>query len=104
MGDGPVDACFRAINEVVKVTVELREYRVQEVTAGIDALGEVNVRVRRGPHLASGHGADTDVIVASARAYLNALNKLVELGEQPRAKPEDVVVDELPVAAAGGMP
>ncbi|MHB8507607.1 MAG: 2-isopropylmalate synthase [Candidatus Dormibacteria bacterium] len=104
MGDGPVDACFRAINEVVKIPVELREYRVQEVTAGIDALGEVNVRVRRGPHLASGHGADTDVIVASARAYLNALNKLAELGEQERPRPEDSSVVEVPVAAAGGVP
>jgi 2-isopropylmalate synthase len=88
-GDGPVDATYRAINQIVAVPNELREFRIQEVTAGIDAVGEVNVRVRRGPHLASGHGADTDIMVASARAYLNALNKLVELGEERRAKPTD---------------
>ncbi|MEA2647206.1 MAG: 2-isopropylmalate synthase [Chloroflexota bacterium] len=89
MGDGPVDAAYKAINQIVQLPNELKEYRVQEVTAGIDAVGEVNVRVRRGPHLASGHGADTDILVASARAYINALNKLVDLGDEPRLKPED---------------
>jgi 2-isopropylmalate synthase len=88
-GDGPVDATYRAINDIVEVPNKLEEFRVQEVTAGIDAVGEVNVRVRRGPNLASGHGADTDILVAAARAYLNALNKLVALGDQPRIKPED---------------
>jgi 2-isopropylmalate synthase len=99
-GDGPVDASYRAINQIVSVPNELREFRVQEVTAGIDAVGEVNVRVRRGPHLASGHGADTDILVASARAYLNALNKLVELGDERRAKPTDL--GEPSRQAAGG--
>jgi 2-isopropylmalate synthase len=88
MGDGPVDATYRAINDIVQVPNKLEEFRVQEVTAGIDAVGEVNVRVRKGPHLASGHGADTDILVAAARAYLNALNKLVSLGDAPRVKPE----------------
>jgi 2-isopropylmalate synthase len=102
-GDGPVDATYRAINQIVSVPNELREFRIQEVTAGIDAVGEVNVRVRRGPHLASGHGADTDILVASARAYLNALNKLVELGHERRAKPTDLhAVQSAP--AAGAVP
>ncbi|MGB2941028.1 MAG: 2-isopropylmalate synthase [Candidatus Dormiibacterota bacterium] len=100
MGDGPVDAAYAAINAIVKLPNELKEYRVQEVTAGIDAVGEVNVRVRRGPHLASGHGADTDILVASARAYINALNKLVDLGDTPRIKPEDSGAAQ-PAAAAG---
>ncbi|MGB2940075.1 MAG: 2-isopropylmalate synthase [Candidatus Dormiibacterota bacterium] len=100
MGDGPVDATYAAINEIVKLPNELKEYRVQEVTAGIDAVGEVNVRVRRGAHLASGHGADTDILVASARAYINALNKLVALGDEPRIKPEDSSAAQ-PAAAAG---
>ncbi|MEA2683627.1 MAG: 2-isopropylmalate synthase [Chloroflexota bacterium] len=88
MGDGPVDATYRAINNVVQLECELNEFRVQEVTEGISALGEVNVRVRRGPHIASGHGSDTDILVAAARAYLNALNKLVELGDERKMTPE----------------
>ena len=100
MGDGPVDAAYAAINQIVQLPNELKEYRVQEVTAGIDAVGEVNVRVRRGPHIASGHGADTDILVASARAYINALNKLVDLGDEPRIKPEDSSAAQ-PAAAAG---
>ncbi|MDP9325721.1 MAG: 2-isopropylmalate synthase, partial [Candidatus Dormibacteraeota bacterium] len=100
MGDGPVDAAYAAINQIVKLPNELKEYRVQEVTAGIDAVGEVNVRVRRGPHLASGHGADTDILVASARAYINALNKLVAIGDVPRIKPEDSGAAQ-PATAAG---
>jgi 2-isopropylmalate synthase len=100
MGDGPVDAAYAAINQIVQLPNELKEYRVQEVTAGIDAVGEVNVRVRRGPHLASGHGADTDILVASARAYINALNKLVDLGDNPRVKPEDSAAAQ-PAAASG---
>jgi 2-isopropylmalate synthase len=89
VGDGPVDATYRAINAIVALPNELKEYRVQDVTAGTDAVGEVNVRIRRGPHIASGHGADTDILVASARAYLNGLNKLVGMEAEPRIKPED---------------
>jgi len=99
-GDGPVDAAYRAINDIVRTPNKLEEFRVQEVTAGIDAVGEVNVRVRRDEHLASGHGADTDILVAAAKAYLNALNKLVALSANPRVKPEDSAA----VAAAGGTP
>ena len=89
MGDGPVDAAYRAINEIVHIPNKLEEFRVQEVTAGIDAVGEVNVRVRGGENLCSGHGADTDILVAAAKAYLNALNKLVALASSPRVKPEN---------------
>ena len=100
LGDGPVDATYRAINEVVQLPNELKEFRVQEVTAGIDAVGEVNVRVRRGSQVASGHGADTDILVAAARAYLNALNQLVGMDAEPRIKPEDSAAAR-PSAAAG---
>jgi 2-isopropylmalate synthase len=99
IGDGPVDATYRAINDIVQLDNELKEFRVQEVTAGISALGEVNVRVRRGPHVASGHGADTDILVAAARAYLNALNKLVELGDTKKMTPETSSAAEVAVAA-----
>jgi len=102
MGDGPIDAAYRAINQIVQLENELKEFRIQEVTAGIAALGEVNVRVRRGPHVASGHGSDTDILVAAARAYLNALNKLVELGDVKKMTPE--TSSSAPVAVAAGTP
>jgi 2-isopropylmalate synthase len=77
-GTGPVDAAYKAIDRVFGVSVKLNEYVVQAVTAGIDALGEVTVRVQHEGRVYSGHAANTDVVVASARAYVNALNRLVE--------------------------
>jgi 2-isopropylmalate synthase len=104
-GDGPVDATFAAINAVVQVENVLEEYAVQAVTAGIDAVGRVAVRVRRDDRLAVGHGADTDIIVASARAYLRALDKLSDALPGPRLTPENSGSGETaeapePVAAA----
>ncbi len=78
IGDGPVDAAYRAINSLCKVEGELEEFAVQAVTAGIDAVGEVSVRLRRNGARASGHGADTDIIVAAAKAYVHALNRMAE--------------------------
>ncbi|TVQ45351.1 MAG: 2-isopropylmalate synthase [Gloeocapsa sp. DLM2.Bin57] len=76
IGTGPVDAVYKAINRVVQVPNELIEFSVQSVTAGIDAMGEVTIRLRHQDRIYSGHSADTDIIVASARAYINALNRL----------------------------
>ena len=76
IGTGPVDAIYKAINRVVNVPNQLIEYSVQSVTAGIDAIGEVTIRLRHEGKVYSGHSANTDVIVASARAYVNALNRL----------------------------
>lgn len=76
IGTGPVDAVYRAINRVVNVPNELIEFSVQSVTAGIDALGEVTIRLRHENRIFSGHAANTDIIVASAHAYINALNRL----------------------------
>jgi len=81
IGTGPVDAAFRAIDQLVEVDATLIEYDVHSVTAGIDALGEVTVRIKEagvvdGP-VFGGYGADTDIITASAQAYLGALNRLV---------------------------
>ncbi len=76
IGTGPVDAVYRAINRVVNVPNELIEFSVQSVTAGIDALGEVTIRLRYQERVFSGHAANTDIIVASAQAYVNALNRL----------------------------
>jgi 2-isopropylmalate synthase len=80
IGTGPVDATYQAIDAIVKAPNTLVEYRVAAITEGIDALGEVTVRIRRdenGKRTFGGHGADTDVIVASAKAYLAALNKML---------------------------
>ncbi len=76
IGTGPVDAIYKAINRVVQVPNELIEFSVQSVTAGIDAMGEVTIRLRYQNKVYSGHAANTDIIVASARAYLKALNRL----------------------------
>ncbi len=76
IGTGPVDAVYRAINRVVNVPNDLIEFSVQSVTAGIDALGEVTIRLRYESRVFSGHAANTDIIVASAQAYVNALNRL----------------------------
>jgi 2-isopropylmalate synthase len=98
VGTGPVDAVYKAIQDLVNVPCTLLEYSVQSVTEGIDALGEVSVRVT--PHdqgdaadkvnpqyehsrtrVFHGHGANTDVIVASAKAYLAAINRILALRE-----------------------
>ena len=75
-GTGPVDAVYKAVDKVVGESVHLKEYVVQAVTAGIDALGEVTVRIDADGRVYSGNAANTDVVVASARAYVNALNRL----------------------------
>ncbi len=91
IGTGPVDATYKAINAIVNTPNTLLEFNIHAITEGIDALGEVTVRVqgnnghqtmdaqRELPYsrIYGGHGADTDIIVASAKAYINALNKLV---------------------------
>jgi 2-isopropylmalate synthase len=76
IGTGPVDAIYKAINRIVNIPNELIEYSVQSVTAGIDAMGEVTIRLRHEGRIYSGHAANTDVIVASAKAYVSALNRL----------------------------
>ncbi|NES90309.1 MULTISPECIES: 2-isopropylmalate synthase [unclassified Okeania] len=76
IGTGPVDAVYKAINRVVNVPNDLIEFSVQSVTAGIDAIGEVTIRLRHEGRVYSGHAANTDIIVASAQAYINALNRL----------------------------
>ncbi|MEH1787373.1 MAG: 2-isopropylmalate synthase [Nostoc sp.] len=89
IGTGPVDAVYKAINRVVNVPNELIEFSVQSVTAGIDAIGEVTIRLRYESKVFSGHAANTDIIVASAQAYVNALNRLYA-SLQTQQKPEEV--------------
>lgn len=76
IGTGPVDAIYKAINRVAKVPNELIEFSVQSVTGGIDAMGEVTIRLRYENRVYSGYAANTDIVVASARAYIKALNRL----------------------------
>ena len=77
LGTGPVDAVVRALDSLTEEPNELIEFSVKSVTEGIDALGEVTMRIRREGNLFSGHSADTDVVVAAAQAYINALNRLI---------------------------
>ena len=74
-GTGPVDAVYRAINRVIGVDNKLTEFRVDAVTEGIDALGDVTIRIESEGDAFVGRGSDTDIIVASAKAYMNALNR-----------------------------
>ncbi|MHB1237267.1 MAG: 2-isopropylmalate synthase [Gallionella sp.] len=75
-GGGPVDATFKAIEQIAGSGAELQLYSVNNITSGTDAQGEVTVRLSKGGRIVNGQGADTDIVVASAKAYLNALNKL----------------------------
>jgi 2-isopropylmalate synthase len=77
LGTGPVDAVYQAINRIVRVSNRLTEFTVNSVTEGIDAIGEVLIRIESDGITYTGRGADTDVIVASAKAYMNALNRLL---------------------------
>ena len=75
-GDGPVDATYKAIASITNTKSNLLKFEVKSITGGTDALGEVMVSLEEEDRTVRGHGADTDIIVAAAKAYINALNKL----------------------------
>ena len=81
-GDGPVDAVYRTIAAMTQTKSKLLMFGVNAITGGTDAQGEVSVRVEEEGRTVSGHGADTDIITAAARAYLNALNKLAYIASK----------------------
>ncbi len=85
-GSGPVDAAFKAIESVIDSGADLQLYSVSNITSGTDAQGEVTVRLERGGRIVNGQGADTDIVIASAKAYINALNKILAAAE--RAHPQ----------------
>jgi len=85
-GGGPVDATFKAIESIVKSETELLLFSVSNITSGTDSQGEVTVRLAKGGRIVNGQGADNDIVVASAKAYINALNKL--LSKLERAHPQ----------------
>ena len=82
IGTGPVDAVCEVIDKIIQIPdVKLTEFTVKSVTEGIDAIGEVLIRVESKGITYTGRGADTDIIVASAKAYVNALNRLIAAGK-----------------------
>lgn len=86
-GTGPIDAAYKTINKIVRVESELSEFSVKAVTRGIDALGEVSVRVKaENGEVFTGRGSDGDIIVSSTKAYINALNRLLAAGRARAAK------------------
>ena len=85
-GDGPVDATFNAIKAIVPHEARLPLYQVHAVTEGTDAQAEVSVRLEENGKTVTGRGADTDTMVASARAYVSALNKLAIKRDQVHAQ------------------
>ncbi len=76
MGAGPIDAAFKAVASLVKTKSRLLRFNVSSITGGTDAQGEVTVRLEEDGHVVTGQGADPDIITASVKAYLNALNRL----------------------------
>lgn len=89
-GGGPVDAAFKAIAALIPVESELLLYSVNNITSGTDAQGEVTVRLEKAGRIVNGQGADTDIVIASARAYINALNKILAPVERAHPQGGDV--------------
>ncbi len=87
-GGGPVDAAFKAIESLLETRTDLLLYSVNNITSGTDSQGEVTVRVAKDGRIFNGQGADTDIVIASAKAYVNALNKVLQPIE--RAHPQSV--------------
>ncbi len=85
-GDGPVDAVFKAIELLVASGTQLTLYSVNAITSGTDSQGEVTVRIEKGGRIVNGQGADTDIVIASAKAYINGLNKII--APEQRAHPQ----------------
>jgi 2-isopropylmalate synthase len=76
-GSGPVDAAFKAMESIIQSGCDLQLYSVNNITSGTDAQGEVTVRLEKGGRIVNGQGADTDIVIASAKAYLHGLNKML---------------------------
>jgi 2-isopropylmalate synthase len=90
VGSGPVDATFKAIESIVNSGTILRLYSVNSITSGTDAQGEVTVRLEKGGRIVNGQGADTDIVIASAKAYINACNKILQPRERAHPQAADL--------------
>ncbi len=86
VGAGPVDAIFKTIDQLIKDEVQLVDFSIHSVTGGTDALGEVTIRIQDGHDRFTGRGADLDVLVASAKAYIQAINKMLSRRKDPAIK------------------
>jgi 2-isopropylmalate synthase len=75
-GDGPIDACFKAIDKIVGIKARLEDFRLEAVTSGKDALGHVNLKLMVKNVAYSGSGSSTDIIEAAVKAYIDAVNKI----------------------------
>ncbi|MCC7366531.1 MAG: 2-isopropylmalate synthase [Dehalococcoidia bacterium] len=84
-GTGPVDAVYRAMNRITGLAPELTEFSVKSVTEGIDAQGEVTIRIEQDGRTYSGRASDTDIIVSSAKAYISALNRMLAVNRPAAA-------------------
>ncbi len=85
-GSGPVDATYKAIESLVSSKTELQLYSVNNITSGTDSQGEVTVRLEKAGRIVNGQGSDTDIVIASAKAYVNALNRII--APEVRAHPQ----------------
>ncbi|MGE5154730.1 MAG: alpha-isopropylmalate synthase regulatory domain-containing protein, partial [Bdellovibrio bacteriovorus] len=90
IGSGPVDATFKAIESIVDSGTVLKLYSVNAITSGTDAQGEVTVRLEKGGRIVNGQGADTDIVIASAKAYINACNKILQPAQRAHPQNGDV--------------
>ena len=86
-GTGPVDAAYKAVDQVVAVHGDLAEFSVKAITRGIDAIGEVTVRITaEDGRVYTGRGADNDIVVSSAKAYVNAINRMIQTTRSKEGK------------------
>ncbi len=90
-GDGPVDAVFKTIERITGVTLKLRDYQVRSVSVGEDAQGEAHIEADHGGKMMRGRGVSTDIIEASANAFLQVVNRII-LGEQRRSAVEEAMI------------
>ena len=88
-GVGPIDAAFNTIAKLTKSRTKLMRFSVNAITGGMDAQGEVTVRLQENGLLALGKGSDSDIITASAKAYVNGLNRLEYMKKNPRVSPNE---------------
>jgi len=86
-GAGPVDAIFQTIDHIIGEKMNLVDFSIHSVTGGTDALGEVTVRIQDGGNMFTGRGSALDVLVASTKAYLQAVNKMLSQRDEVRIKP-----------------
>ena len=77
-----MDATYRAIESIVDSGTKLQLYSVNSITSGTDSQGEVTVRLEKGGSIVNGQGADTDIVIASAKAYINGYNKIVQVSDK----------------------